>query len=135
MVPGALEILTLANILGGHMIDSDYATQMQLSKICSEEKRIVTTSWIYGNELRFINTQIIYGLIFGVTNDWSVVSVVGNAILYLMLVLAYAYLMKPMKIESRWKWIGAVGVLIPFSLVALRFVYTSADYLPPILWQ
>ena len=62
---GTFIMLVTANILWGrHMIDSDYATQLLLSKICSEEKRILTDSWVYGNEIRFINTQIVYGLVF-----------------------------------------------------------------------
>lgn len=130
---GTFIMLVTANILWGrHMIDSDYATQLLLSKICSEEKRILTDSWVYGNEIRFINTQIIYGLVFLFTADWSVVRTIGNAILYLLMLGAYFYMMKQVKIDAIYKLAGGGGVLIPYSIVALSIIYMSADYLPPV---
>ena len=130
---GAFIVLVIANMLWrNHIIDSDYATQLLLSKICSEEKRILTDSWIYGNEIRFLNTQIIYGLVFLFTGDWSVVRTIGNIILYLLMSGTYFYMMKPLKISGRYKLLGAGVLMIPYSIVALSIIYMSADYLPPI---
>lgn len=129
----AFIVLVAANICWGrHIVDSDYATQMQLSSICAKEKSILTTSWLYGNEIRFINTQIIYGIVFLFINDWTLVRIIGNSILYVLLILSYAYLMRAVKIASIWKWFGAVCMLIPYSLVTLSIVYMSTDYMPPI---
>lgn len=129
----AFVVLVIVNILWGrHIIDSDYATQLLLSKICSEEKRILTNSWIYGNEIRFINTQIVYGGVFLFTDDWSKVRTIGNAILYLLMLGTYFYMMRSVKIEKKYKLIGGGLILIPYSIVALSIIYMSADYLPPV---
>lgn len=126
-------ILLVANICwGSQIIDSDYATQLMLSKICAKEKGILTDSWIYGNEIRFINTQIVYGFVFLFTEDWSVVRTVGNMILYGILVVSYFYMMRPVKIQKKWKLLSTVLLLIPFSRVDLSIVFMSTDYLPPI---
>lgn len=128
-----LLVLMAANICWGRqIIDSDYATQLMLSKICAQEKRILADSWIYGNEIRFVNTQIVYGFVFLFTKDWSVVRTVGNMILYGILAASYFYMMRPVKIRKKWKLLGGVLLLIPFSRVDLSIVFMSTDYLPPI---
>lgn len=128
-----LLLLLAANICwGSQIIDSDYATQLMLSKICAEEKRILTDSWNYGNEIRFVNTQIVYGFVFLFTKDWSVVRTVGNMILYGILAASYFYMMGPVKIQKKWKLLSAALLLIPFSRVDLSIVFMSTDYLPPI---
>lgn len=128
-----LLILLAANICwSSQIIDSDYATQLMLSKICAEEKSVLTHSWMYSTEIRFINTQIIYGFVFLFTNNWFAVRTVGNMMLYGILALSYFYMMRPVNIQKKWKLLGAVLLLIPFSRVDLSIVFMSTDYIPPI---
>lgn len=128
-----LLLLLAANICwGSQIIDSDYATQLMLSKICAQEKSILSASWMYSTEIRFVNTQLVYGFVFLFTQDWSVVRTVGNMILYGILLASYFYLMHPVKIRQKWKLLGGVFLLIPFSRVDLSIVFMSTDYIPPI---
>ena len=53
------------------MLDSDMSSELILGKLLAEEGGILSTNWYYSTELRVLNTQLVYKLLFTFTDDFS----------------------------------------------------------------
>lgn len=125
--------LVIGNIVNyTHFLDSDMSTNLLLAKLCSDENKMMTQSWQYGNESRFINNQLIYALVFKFTDNWKAVRVVGNCILYTLLLLAAGFMLKQMEVRREIQILTPAVMLIPFSMIDLIIVFLSTDYLTAI---
>ncbi|MGN0167578.1 MAG: hypothetical protein ACI4AB_06035, partial [Acetatifactor sp.] len=89
-----LVFLALCVFMNVHMdalLTSDDASELILAKLLSEEGGILSANWFYSSELRVLNSQIIWSFLFHLTQNWHVVRMAGNIILYLILLLSLYY--------------------------------------------
>lgn len=122
--------LFIIGMNSANLINSDDASELILAKMLSKENRFLSRNWIYSSELRVINTQIIRALLFKLTDSWAAVRVVGNLVLYLWLLSAYAFFIRQWKIGNGWFWYTAPFLLIPFSHDAFYVIGLMAYYIP-----
>lgn len=112
-------------------LDDDNGSEMILSKILAERGGILRKDWYYSTELRVINTQLIYSVLFRVCSDWHIVRLAGNAIMYLILLAAVWYLCRELHIRKYFCVIAAM-YMIPMSYDYYFFALHSAYLLPHI---
>lgn len=76
-----------------YQLDSDMSSELILENILPKEHRLLTDKWMYSTELRVLNIQMIYQMIFLFTNNWHTVRCVSSILLFVILFLCFYYLM------------------------------------------
>lgn len=124
-------MLVLLNVLwGDHWIDSDMAAEMVFSRLLAQEgKWIATENWYYSTEFRVLYTQLIMTPLFHVLSDWHVIRVITNVITYLLMLGAYFYCMRPLKIRRSVVVFSAVILLLPFSETFVTHMQMGNTYM------
>lgn len=124
-------MLVLLNVLwGDHWIDSDMAAEMVFSRLLAQEdKWIATENWYYSTEFRVLYTQLIMTPLFHVLSDWHVIRVITNVITYLLMLCAYFYCMRPLKIRRSVVVFSAVILLLPFSETFVTHMQMGNTYM------
>lgn len=112
-------------------LDDDNGGEMILSKILAERGGILRKDWYYSSELRVINTQLIYSVLFRFFSDWHIVRLAGNVIMYLILLTAVWYLCRELHIRNYYCVIAAM-YMTPMSHDYYLFALHSAYLLPHI---
>ncbi len=118
----------------GHYIyhlDSDQASELILSKLLADEKKLVTDNWYYSTELRVLNTQIVYSFFFGITQNWRHVRLLSFGCLYIIMLLSLLFMMDRLRIK-KYYFIVAGILCIPISNDYFDVVQEGAYYLPHI---
>ncbi len=76
-----------------YRLDSDMASDLMLGNILSKENGILSEQWMYSTELRVLNMQLFYKLIFLFTNNWHVVRCISSVLLLVVLLICFYYMM------------------------------------------
>ena len=113
------------------MVDSDMASEMVLAKLIQEEGHFVfTNNWFYSTEIRVLYIQIIYSILFRFTSNWYVVRVIGNAIIYLIMIFSLYYMCKQdCELKKLFPIIGGI-ILLPLSRDYYQIVLYTESYAP-----
>lgn len=112
------------------ILDSDASSEMVLANLLSQKNQILTTSWAYSTELRVLNTQLVFGLLFKFFTDWGVVRSIGTLILHGILVGSYYFFTRQAKLSLKTFFITGGLLLIPFSVTYARIVLIHSYYIP-----
>ncbi len=116
-----------------NILDADASSELVLSNLLASEGRILSPNWYYSTELRVVNTQLVYSLLFQVSNDWSLVRFLGSVILQALLVLSYGYMGKQIGLSWPKIFLTAGFVLLPTSVTYARFVLFHCYYTPNLI--
>lgn len=114
------------------LIDSDMSSEMLLGKILAEENAVLTPNWFYSTELRVLNTQLVFSFFFHFFHDWTVVRVASSAILYLIFLASYYYLLRQMGYGRRLFAISAILLMLPLSWEYFAYVLLGLYCIPHI---
>ncbi|MBQ2643966.1 hypothetical protein IJG14_00155 [bacterium] len=114
-----------------YYIDSDDASELILSKILADEKRLITDNWYYSTELHVLNTQILYSFFFNITQNWCHVRLLSFGCLYVIMFLSLLFMMDRLNIKKYFFVVAGI-LCIPFSSDYFNFVLKGAYYLPHI---
>ena len=116
------------------LMNSDTSGELILGRLLSREGGILSTAWDYSTELRVINTQLIYKLVFMVVGDnWMLVRFISNSIMLLMLAAGYLFMMHALGRDKEGRW--TVWMLfLPFGANYGYIVVYGAFYIPHILF-
>ena len=90
-------------------IESDMSSELILGKMLAEQKRIITTGWFYSTELRVIQNNLIFPILFMITDNWHVVRIAAIIITNLILFISYYYLAKKLEIKNI-PWMGLLMI-------------------------
>ena len=97
-----------------YFLDSDMSSEMILSKILSDENRIITDSWYYSTELRVLNNQLVYSFFFRFLKNWHVVRLLSIMVLHCILTCSALYLCKRIGCH-KYAPLVCWAILIPFT--------------------
>lgn len=116
-----------------NFIDSDDASELILSKMLAEDGGIMSSNWYYSTEIRVLNTQLVYMLLFHLFSDFRMVRVFGQIILSVILLVSYYFLLRSIEPEkaNRRFYMTAFLLLIPMS-EAWTFLNMKSYYVPHI---
>jgi hypothetical protein len=113
------------------LLDSDMASEMILAKQIFESGKLLSNHWYYSTELRVLNTQLVYAVLFHFSNDWQLIRILGNIVLTLVLLFSYFFLCNQLKIK-RYFPISAAFMLLPISPDYFYILLYGAYYIPRI---
>ncbi len=111
------------------LLDSDTCSELVLAEKLSREGGIMSDTWIYSTELEVVNVQIIYSLLFRLTSDWSLVRFLGTVILHCLMLGAYGYLAKQVRMKLNAFLVSASAMLLPFSMAYGRDILYHTFYI------
>ena len=118
---------------GANFLDSDAAAEMILSNLLSNEGGILSRSWYYSTELRVLNTQLIFSLLFRIFDNWKIVRIIGGILLLIILCTSAPFLGKSIKMTHLETSMFAFVMLLPISDLYLEFVMAWSYYIPHIV--
>lgn len=75
------------------LLSSDMSSELVLANLLSKENALLSNKWIYSTELRVINTQVVYSILFHFFSDWSLVRALGNLIMLIGLVISGCFML------------------------------------------
>ena len=117
---------------GRTILDADEAAEMVLASHLNRTGRFISPDWYYSTELRVLNTQIVNKLALSIfPNSWHAARTLAIAILVLILLASYLYLVR----AARLGWIGvlsALALVVPFSTTYSYIVLYGSFYVPHI---
>lgn len=131
----AFLLLTILNIFyHDHWLDSDMAAEMMFSKLLSEEGHIFATpDWYYSTEFRLIYTQLIMAPLFKITGSFHVIRALTNMVTYVLMLGAYFYMMKPLKVKGGIAALTGTVLLLPFSETMMTHMQMGNTYMMHVI--
>ncbi len=127
-----LVLCIFMNVRIDALITSDDASELILANLLSENGGILSSDWFYSSELRVLNSQIIWSLLFHITQNWHVVRMSGNIILYFILLMSLFFFCRKASLNKWYPYIAAL-FLLPFSSSYFEFVLKGVYYIPHII--
>ena len=115
-----------------NLINSDDAAEMILAQLLSDGNGVISRGWIYSSEIRILNTQLFRSLVFRITENWLAVRIAANVLMYVWLLLSYAFFMKQYVEDFRWFWYTAPLLFTPLSWYCYYVIGLMAYYIPHI---
>jgi hypothetical protein len=103
-----------------------------LSKFLLEHHTLISSDWYYSTELRLLYTQLINIPLFLITSDWTIIRAASGAILSILLILSYFFMMKGTNVSSKWIWLTSPLLIIPLSTQFDVMVTGNLYYIPHI---
>lgn len=113
------------------LLDSEMSSELILAHQLKESGGILSGNWYYSTEIRILNTQLVYDLFFHVFDDWQTVRILGNVMLYLLLLASYYFLCKKIGI-ARYFPLSAGISLLPLSAWYFSFFLYGTYYMPRV---
>lgn len=110
-------------------IDSDIASQLVLSKLLSEEGKILSDNWYYATELRVFSYQLIFTPLFWITSNWHIVRITGSVAHYLLMLSGLYYMCCQMRLRKYFPFLGIIFIL-PFSETYFAYALRNINYVP-----
>lgn len=113
-----------------HWLDSDMAAEMMFSKLLAEEGRLFAApDWYYSTEFRFLYTHWIMGPLFRIFDDWHVIRAITNIVSYVLMLGAYFYCMKPLKVSKGLVITTSAILILPFSETMMTHMVMGNTYM------
>ena len=117
-----------------HWLDSDMAAEMMFSKLLAEEGSIfATTNWYYSTEFRFLYTHLLMGPLFRITDNWHVIRMLTNVVFYVLMLVSYFYMVKPLRMDESKKVLCATALLLPFSENMMLHMHIGNTYMSHVI--
>ncbi len=114
-----------------YQLDSDMSSELILGNILSKEHGLLTDKWMYSTELRVLNTQLIYQIIFSFTNNWHAVRCISSILLFMILVVCYYYFMCQLGCKKS-VWVLSPLLIGNYSEIYYHYVTKAPYYIPHI---
>ena len=119
-------------LYGRQWIDSDHASEMILGKLLAEDNALLSARWHYGLELRVVYQTIFTMPLFkllGRYENWALIRSFNIVLNNLVLILAYIFMMKQMKVQKKWILISGFFLLMSQSLEYWKIVTFGGIYI------
>ena len=104
-----------------NLINSDDSSELILANLLAKENKLLTDSWYYSTEIKVINEHLVYALLFKFMDNWHWVRVLGNGIIYALIVASAGYFCKYVKLSNYFYIFGTI-LLLPFSVYYFNYV-------------
>lgn len=117
-----------------NFIDSDDASELILAKLLAQEGGIMSPNWYYSTEIRVLNTQLIYSVLFHFFSDFKTVRIIGQIVLSTLMLASYYFCLRSVDAEKARNRFFLTGflLLIPMS-DAWTFLNMKSYYVPHIM--
>jgi len=103
---------------GWQLLNSDASSEMVLGKLLAQENVFVSPNWHYSTEIRLIYQTIFSMPLFkmlGNTDNWALIRALVILCNSIVIILSYFFLMKQIKVQTKWIVITSLFLLMPIS--------------------
>jgi hypothetical protein len=103
---------------GPQWINSDHSSEMVLGKLLADENTFVSRNWRYSTEIRLIYQTIFIMPLFkllGHFGNWALIRALAILLNNLVLFLSYLFMVRQMKIQTKWICITSLFLILPIS--------------------
>ena len=134
ILPPAAVIITIAALVFytlfflNHLMHSDMAAEVLLSKLLRDEGRLITDSWYYSTEIRILYSQLVMTPLFYVFSDFHTVKVISIFIFLIFLILAFHFLAKRFGFSRTAYFLALLLLLSPWSNEYLDMMFLGDFY-------
>lgn len=125
-------LFVLLFFLARHMnalLNSDMAGDLILPHMLVQNGEWLSRDWYYSTDLRVFNTQLVFGALFFLTDNWMVVRLVGTLLLILLLLASIWYFCASLHWQRWFPILGGVLVL-PTSMDYFEITLLYTGYVP-----
>ncbi|MBO4336951.1 MAG: hypothetical protein J5842_02610 [Lachnospiraceae bacterium] len=133
-MPPASVILILAAIVIytlfflNHLMHSDMAAEVILSKLLRDEGRLITDSWYYSTEIRIIYSHLIMTPLFYIFSDYHTVKVISIFIFLILLFLAFRFIAGKLQLQHAAFFTALLMLVAPWSNEYLDMMFLGNFY-------
>lgn len=110
------------------LLNSDNASDLVYANLLIKEHSLLSKNWFYSTDLRIISTQFVYGFFFLFIRDWHAVHVLGNVVMFLILLAALYFLCNQLNLRDWFPVIGGI-MLLPISADYLNYMLFITAYI------
>lgn len=111
------------------LINSDDSAELILGKLLSKEGHVLSKDWYYSTEIRVFSCQLIYKILFYFTDDWHLVRIISNVVIYLFFLASYYFLCESMECKEYYL-ITSVLLILPLSTIYFNHILKMPLYIP-----
>lgn len=112
------------------LLSPDMSSELVLANLLSKENALLSNKWIYSTELRVVNTQVVYSILFHFFSDWSLVRALGNLIMLIGLVIGGCFMLYMVGINKKNILFTVSFLIMPFSAYQYLIILVGAYYIP-----
>lgn len=110
-------------------ITSDHASELILAKLLAQEGGLLSPNWYYSTELRVLNTNIVYSLLFRLTDNWHAVRLLSYAVMGMLLLFSVWLYGRSIGHECTVLALGTI-LMLPFASEYYELVLEGGYYFP-----
>ena len=104
---------------GWQWLNSDHSSEMVLGKLLAQENTFISSNWHYSTEIRLIY-QTLFSMplfkLFGNADNWALIRALVILLNNAVLIFSYFFMMKQMKVRTKWMVITSLFLLLPVSI-------------------
>jgi hypothetical protein len=105
-------------INGWKWLNSDHSSEMVLGKLLAEENVFISRNWHYTTEIRLIHQTFFIMPLFKIldsTGNWALIRSINILLNNMALAFSFYFMMKQMKVQTKWILISGIFLLMPVS--------------------
>lgn len=116
-----------------YTLDADASSELVLAKhLADQGGGILSKNWYYSTEVKFLNDQLAFELLFLFTDNWRVVRMGGTLLLIALMLVSLYYFCRGAGVKKSFPLVGAL-VLLPLSEPYFKYALKFAYYIPYII--
>ena len=116
----------------GHFLDSDASSELVLARQLFESGEIISRDWFYSTELRVLNAQLIYSVMFRFFSDWHLIRFFSALTIQTIYILCYGFMLHQGGFKKSDFYISASLLLLPVSVSYGRIILYHCHYISHI---
>lgn len=116
-----------------NLMHSDMAAEVILSRLLSEEGRLLSTNWFYSTEVRIVYTQLIMTPLFHFISDYGTVKLISIIIFDLLLAAAFYFIARELEIKGAELWLAMALLFAPLSNEYLDMMFLGCFYTSQVI--
>ncbi len=113
-----------------HLMHSDMAAEVILSKFLAQRGEWISTEWFYSTEIRILYTQLVMTPLFYIFTDFHTVKVLSILIFLLLLLAAGYYMTRTFRLSALASGIVLMLLFSPWSNEYLDMMFLGNFYTP-----
>lgn len=116
-----------------YFVTADDASELVLARMLARDGGILSANWYYSTELRILNTQLIYSLLFRFLTNFKVIRILGQVILTVIFLASYYFCLCSIdsKLAGNRFWKTAFLLVLPIGWPWL-FLIMKTYYIPHV---
>lgn len=111
-----------------NLMHSDTTAEVILSKLLSDENRLISKNWFYSTEIRIVYSHLLMMPLFKIFDSYRLVKFISVFIFYGLMLFSYVFVCKRFEIKKQWYLVGLALFFSPLSNEYLDMMFIGCFY-------